>query len=132
MRLLRVALLAASAWSSACSSVTTTPSDVVQSCPVAAAGPADTHCGAVAQRVEHQRCHPGPTAGDEPRPNGAPMYGEDGADDDCKYFLTWTADDACPGGDATFQLTATFAATGAPVRDAHPTIEAYLERDATH
>lgn len=106
-------------------------------------GPADAHCGALAQVTSVYAC-PGGISGRSlaitVRPShtpdaglaayGATMFGTQGGDDDCKYDLGWSADAVRRDADVIFTLNATARATHAPLTGARPSAEVYL--DDTH
>jgi hypothetical protein len=67
----------------------------------------------------------GPTGDCEPDEFGATMYGQSGADDDCKYDVAWTSTDICEGGNGVyFTVTAKKRIDGTPLTGAAPYIEA--------
>ena len=85
------------------------------------AGALDSHCqGAMVMNAD----------GGMPAPQyGATMFNSQGADDDCKYNLSFTVAPS-GGGDDAFALTLTSRADGSPVAGASPVVEAFLS--ATH
>jgi hypothetical protein len=87
-------------------------------------GPADTHCS-TSVAVKTASCSGTGDAG-APISYGAPMYGTSGADDDCKYDVTWSSTPIRLAEDATFTVTLNARATGAPVPGAQARIEAFL------
>lgn len=57
---------------------------------------------------------------------GDTMYNQSGADDDCKYDVTWTASPVYRDTDLTFTVTLKTRAGGVPVLGAGPYSEAFL------
>jgi hypothetical protein len=51
---------------------------------------------------------------------GPTMYGQSGADDDCKYDVSWTSTPICQGGNVYFTVTATHRTDGSPLEGANP------------
>jgi hypothetical protein len=112
----------------------------------ATTGPADTHCGTMVQIVNPAACNAHGGAGDDGGPGSAvdagdigncgdPAYGPTmfqatGADDDCKYNLTWTSTPICENQPVTFTVTATYRSDGSPVSNANPRPDIVL--DCTH
>lgn len=89
-----------------------------------ATGPADTHC-TTASPVKISSCA-GAGDGGAPGSYGAPMYGTSGADDDCKYDVTWSSTPIRLAQDATFTITLKARAAGNAVPGAQTRIEAFL------
>jgi hypothetical protein len=66
----------------------------------------------------------GPTGDCEPDEFGATMYGTSGADDDCKYNVTWTSTPICENSNGVwFTVTATKRTDNTPLTGAAPYIE---------
>ncbi len=62
---------------------------------------------------------------------GATMFGQSGADDDCKYDVTWTSTPICEGQPVYFTVTATTRTSDhSPVTGANPRPDVVL--DCTH
>lgn len=104
----------------------------------AALGPADSHCGARAQVTSAYACggqigtktlHPQHTDGGVAVYLPA-MYGTSGADDDCKYDVSWTSTPVRESSDFTVDFTVTTRADHAPASGGSAYVEAYL--DDTH
>ena len=67
----------------------------------AVTGPQDSHCGSTKQMTSKASCQPSADAGvaDSGMPMddggmseyGKPMYNQSGADDECKYDVSWTS-----------------------------------------
>jgi len=111
----------------------------------AASGPADTHCGTDVQSVDQAACSgtvgddggaagdDGGAAGDDgggaadggdigncgQSAYGPTMYGTSGADDDCKYDVSWTSDPICENQNVYFTVTVTSRADHSPVTGAN-------------
>ena len=101
------------------------------------AGPADDHCmGVTPVTVDPNTCMTAPKV---PLPSmrmadgtsefGVTMNNADGADDDCKYKVGFTATPICVGSGVHFTVTVTALVDGSPVRDAAPRPEIFLEPD---
>jgi hypothetical protein len=66
----------------------------------------------------------GPTGDCDPSEFGATMYGQSGADDDCKYDVSWTSTPVCENENGVwFTVKATKRADGTPLTGAGPYIE---------
>jgi hypothetical protein len=115
----------------------------------AAQGPADSHCGGTIQVVDPAACSAGDDggatgddggatgddggatgddggggdAGDIGNCNdpgfGATMYGNSGADDDCKYDVSWTSDPICENQNVYFTVTVAYRSDHTPVTGAN-------------
>ncbi|HEX7605029.1 MAG TPA: FixH family protein [Polyangiaceae bacterium] len=109
-------------------------------------GAADAHCGTTKVTVNQASCNK-PTgdagAGDAATADamptddagmsgafGATMYNQSGADDDCKYDLSWTSTPVYGDTDVTFTVTVKARADGKPALGADPNAEVFL--DDTH
>lgn len=96
------------------------------------AGPADDHCAGdgapFTQAISIASCSADPHTVDAgaTQPYGAPMYGASGADDDCKYDVSWSATQITENADVTFTLTAKKRADGSPATGAAPYVDATL------
>jgi hypothetical protein len=117
-----------------------------------APGPADDHCGSTVQVVDQSACagsvdagagDDGGAAGDDGGAAdagdigncgdpgfGAAMYGQSGADDDCKYDVSWTSDPLCENQSVYFTVTATYRSDHSPLTGATPYPDIVL--DCTH
>ena len=129
----RIASLFSVALVAACTS--TTPSGPAGG---AVSGAQDTHCGTTKVTINQASCQK-PTgdagAGDAGMPMddagtgsdmGETMYNQSGADDDCKYDVSWTSTPIYKDTDATFTLTVKARADGKPVTGAEPDSEVFL------
>jgi hypothetical protein len=115
----------------------------------AVTGAQDDHCGATKNPTSQASCQPAADAGagdsgdaghshadDAGEPDGgaseygATMFNQSGAEDDCKYDISWTASPVYRDTDVTFTVTVKARVDGAPVTGAEPDVEAFL--DATH
>jgi hypothetical protein len=126
----------------ACSTKSSGSGMTVSSCNPAgqaASGPADGHCGTTVQAVDQAACNQtgddggttgddGGASGDDAGPGcgncgdpafGCTMYGTSGADDDCKYDMSWTSDPICENQDVYFTVTVTNRTDHSPVRGAN-------------
>jgi len=110
----------------------------------AVSGALDAHCGTTKVTIDSSTCQkptgdagmpmadagmPMADAGTTPD-MGATMYNQSGADDDCKYDVTWTSTAIYRDTDATFTVTVKTRADGKPVLGAEPDSEVFL--DTTH
>ncbi len=102
-------------------------------------GTQDSHCGTTKQAWSLASCQSSPDAGtpdaaatDAAEPDGgASEYGETmfnqvGADDECKYDVSWTATSVYRDTDVTFTVTVKSRTDGTAVLDAEPDVEAFL------
>jgi hypothetical protein len=118
----------------------------------AATGPADNHCGSTVTTVNPAVCNQtgddagsgddGGATGDDggsvdsgypcaPPPGfGATMYGTSGADDDCKYDVSWVSDPICENQNVYFTVTVTYRSDHTPVTGANAQPDVTL--DCTH
>jgi hypothetical protein len=110
----RAALLASSIALGACSSSSGGPVE----------GPADSHCGKTVKATDPAVCMAMGTAPEEEE--HATLYNAEGDDDDCKYHVTWSADDIGENTDVTFTVTVTSKVDGKPVTGANPYAQVYL------
>ena len=90
----------------------------------AVSGPADTHCGGMAQVVDVSTCHANV-------PPGTPDYGptlfnSEADDDDCKYHVKFTVTPVRRNENVTFTVTATTLADGQPATGANVDAEVFL------
>ena len=103
-------------------------------------GPQDSHCGSTRQLTSKSACQVSADAGvaDAATPAedggtseyGIPMYNQSGADDECKYDVSWTSTAVYKDTDVTFTLTLKTLVDGAPSVGAEPNTEVFL--DTTH
>lgn len=112
----------------------------------AVSGAQDTHCGTTKQATSQASCQPSPDAGaddaghshadDAGEPDGGgseygqTMFNQAGAEDECKYDISWTSTPIYRDTDVTFTLTAKNRADGVATTGAEPDTEIFL--DATH
>jgi hypothetical protein len=118
----------------ACSTSTPTPTGPVGG---AVDGGVDTHCGTTVVNISQAKCQtplPKDDAGADDAGAGSDygetMYGQAGADDDCKYDVSWTSTPVYRDTDVTFTVTVKTRADGKPVLGAEPDSDVFL--DATH
>ena len=103
------------------------------------AGAEDMHCiaadgGMITQVTSQASCQARPDAGPPGTPDadetnndyGETMYNQSGADDDCKYSVSWTATPIYENYDVHFTVTAKTTVDGQPATNANPVAEVYL------
>ena len=120
---LRTALVAALLVAPACTSKTSTDGPAGGPVP----GAADSHCGTKVVTVDPAQCN-APVAADAGVEDfGAPLFGSEGDDDDCKYHVKWTGAPRL-NADTTFTVAVTHKADGKPLTGEADNvyIEAYL------
>lgn len=108
----------------------------------AVSGAQDTHCGTTKVNISQSSCQKpagDAGAGDAGMPMddagtgpdyGGTMYNQSGADDDCKYDVSWTSTPIYRDTDVTFTITVKTRTDGKPVLGAEPDSEVFL--DTTH
>lgn len=94
------------------------------------AGAADQHCTSsgvpVVRAVKLSSCSGGGADAGASPDYGATMFGTTGADDDCKYDVTWSSTPIRLAEDFTVTVTVTSRADGKAVTGAATRIEAFL------
>jgi hypothetical protein len=124
-------------------------SDAGPSCAMsggAVTGPQDNHCGTMVQPTSMTSCHPDVAVGGDDGGGGGDagggddagavdagdigncgndaygptMYNQSGADDDCKYDVSWTSTPVCVGVPVTFTVKATNRTDHSPLTGAAP------------
>lgn len=93
-------------------------------------GKADTHCseadgGAIVQQTSMAACHP--DGGIVMMADyGAPQFNQSGADDDCKYDVSWTATPIRENADVTFTVSVKSRVDSSAVAKANVEAEVFL------
>jgi hypothetical protein len=105
---------------------------------MASVGAADTHCGGTVQTVDPASCSGASDGGASDASSdvdagvaaceyGAPLFGMEGDDDDCKYHFAWTSTAICQGAAGTFfTVTVTNKADGSAVTGADMRAETFV------
>jgi hypothetical protein len=93
-------------------------------------GTADTHCGSRVRLTSMYACERGVAVQSQPGSSfgaeGSVMFGSSGADDDCKYDVSWSASEIRRDVDVTFTVIAHARGLGTSVAGAAPRAEVYL------